>query len=70
MDIGKSIEMEKIRPYRRAKGFTRPENFSTTLERNDCQIVYRYRSWQMIEHGEKKAKVKSHSLYNLLTSIT
>ncbi|HBY2520391.1 TPA: hypothetical protein MIS55_26170, partial [Klebsiella pneumoniae] len=44
--------------------------FAPSLERNDCQIVYRYRSWQMIENGETKAKAKSHRLYNLLSSIT
>ncbi|MDH0964441.1 hypothetical protein N5C89_16510 [Klebsiella michiganensis] len=69
-NIANSIEIEKIRPYWRAKGFTRPEDFSTMLERNDCKIVYRYRSWQMIENGETKAKAKSHRLYNLLSSIT
>ena len=49
-------------------------NIANSIEiekiRNDCQIVYRYRSWQMIENGETKAKAKSHRLYNLLSSIT
>jgi hypothetical protein len=70
MDIANSMEIEKFRGYWRAKGFTRPEDFSTRLERDDCQIVYRYRSWQMIENGMTKAKAKSHRLYNLLSSIT
>lgn len=70
MDIANSMEIEKTRGYWRAKGFTRPKDFSIRLERDDCQIVYRYRSWQMIENGETKAAVKSHRLYNLLSSIT
>ncbi len=56
-NIANSMEIEKIRPYWRAKGFTRPEDFSTRLERDDCQIVYRYRSWQMIEMVRRRRRL-------------
>ncbi|HHT4259188.1 TPA: hypothetical protein ACTYZB_004855 [Klebsiella variicola] len=67
MNIAHSMEIEKNRGHWRAKGFSRPADFSERLEREDCKIVYRYRTWQMIENGETKPKHKSELLCNLLT---
>jgi hypothetical protein len=53
MDIGNSIEIEKIRPYWRAKGFTRPETSPPRWSGTTARL-YRYRSWQMIEMERRK----------------
>lgn len=70
MNLANSMEMEKSRGYWRSKGFTRPADYSVRLDRDDCRVVYRYNSWQMIENGETKPRHKSKSLYTLLSSFT
>ena len=70
MNLPNSWEMEKCRGYWRAKGFNRPVFADVRIEREDCFIVYRYRSWQRIENGQTKPSHKARTLNALLASFT
>lgn len=69
MSVATNIEIEKNKGFWRAKGFTRPADYSERLERDDCHIVYRYKAWRVIEPNTKETRHKSHSLRVLLTSF-